>query len=140
MIWIGSMNATKPLFLLKPILWFWEVSNACKCSILMLFSQYNRLLSSQAKYIKQLERYNDHSQKHLGRAYMRASIAHYRKGEIIQCIERALNAVTIYKYDQQKAYSLCAKAYRILSLNCPYFNQKILWEIELLQEKKLLEE
>jgi hypothetical protein len=132
------MNPTKPLVFLLPALWFWNLSNAASCRLLMILGFYQKLIDLQNKHIRLLERYNDFTQTYLALAYLRSARGHFHRGELIQTVDKCMMAIYTYKCNRKRAFRLCAKTYKILALNSSDFNSKVFWEKEVLEEKKLL--
>lgn len=139
MIWRGNMNPTKSPFFLLPFLWFRNLLNAATCRSLMMIGYYHLIIALQNRYIRYLERYNDYAQSFIARAYIRAAKGHFRRGELIQVIDKCMMAIYTYKYNGRKAFRLCAKAYKVLPLNCPDFTQNGLWINELSYQNRLLQ-
>lgn len=118
--------------------WTWILLNNAYSYLFLKLGYYQTIIDIQNRYIKQLERLDCHQASHIAKCYIWAARSHYCKGELLLVVEKCLIAINNYKYKKYKVYELCFKAYRILLINCPDFNNRFFWEKEIQKEKLLL--
>lgn len=126
------MNQTKHLYLFL----YYDCIDLIYIELCIYFHCYQEAKKYQTKYIRKVENYNN--QNLLGKAYYRMAKLYFHEDMLIQTIDNCLMAIYTYSYDKRDVFMLCAKAYRILTLNCRDFEDKSLWIQQILNEKELL--
>jgi hypothetical protein len=131
------MKPTKLIFSWINLLYL-IISNSIYYKVWFVLGNSEKVIDHQNAFINKLEHNNGCSKAINGKAHYHLAQAYFRNDNLIQAIENCLTAINKYKYTSLRVYRLCAKAYRILSLNCPDFLNKIFWNREVFKEKELI--
>jgi len=132
-----KIKPTKPIFPWIYLLYI-KISNSIYYKVWLFLGNYEKMVDFQNRYIRKLEDDSGCRKVSLGKAHYRLAQAHFRNDNLIEAIANCMIAIKTYKYSHRIVFRLCAKAYRILSLNCPHFEGKIFWNREIAKEKELI--